>query len=487
MKRQLEGDPGLQEALVDRIMDSKIAGAISAEKDANKKRSDVREWMKGDLTSAAEIALGLARDEAEGTRLFENTLVKQLKMTYQRHNSSRGAFGVLKGAAKTSKLMGKPDQEAGEEERRELLRTMFEGKGAQGEKVITGQAPEGKPASDAPVSAALANTFYDRLSAGNIRGYSPQLMSLQSSLNVNRPPGAPRLIETGKLDHATLSYPAFGLKYDLGNLGERLRRARLAELAALGGARLSERDLQDPGLEARLLAKVPADKLKKSFAARAAANERARAALAAFEAAADKSRDPEQITKGLLLELSGRQREAARWLTAAALEEELARIESEEGFLTDDLLALIEAAPAPAAVRESYKSRGVSYSERLAKLKANARAALDALQSEAWLARIGEIDRMMGENQKLRRNISRDISNYRLVPFRIGEAVLRQARWREYLDDLLVRYAKGTSYGRAVAARRGKLARFLGIFGQIASGDLNGADVSLVNAEGGRR
>lgn len=487
MKRQLEEDPGLQEALVDRIMDSKIAGAISSEKDENKKRADVREWMKGDLTSAAEIALGLARDEAEGTHLFENTLVKQLRMTYQRHNTGRGAFGVLKSAAKTSKLMGKPDQEAGEEERRELLRSMFEGKGAQGEKVITGQAPEGKPASEAPPSAALANTFYDRLSAGNIRGYSPQLMALQSALNTRRPPGAPALIETGKLDHATLSYPAFGLRYDLGNLDERLRRARLAELANLSGTRLSERDLKDPGLEARLLAKVPADKLKKSFAARAAANERARAALAAFEAAADKSRDPNQITKGLLLELSGRQRDAARWLTAAALEEELARIESEEGFLTDDLLALIEAAPAPAAVRESYKSRGVSYSQRLAKLKANARAALDALRSDAWLTRLAEIDKMMGENQGLRRNISRDISNYRLVPFRIGEAVLRQPRWREYLDDLLVRYAKGTSYGREVAARRGKLARFLGIFGQIASGDLNGANVSLVNVEGGRR
>ncbi|MCR4295636.1 MAG: hypothetical protein NUW21_08890, partial [Elusimicrobia bacterium] len=275
MRRQLEADPGLQEALVDRILDSKIAGAISSEKDENKKRGDVREWMKGDLGSAAEIALGLARDEASGTHLFENTLVKQLRMTYQRNNTNRGAFGVLKGAAKTSKLMGRPDQEAGEEERRELLRSMFEGQGSQGEQVITGRAPEGKPASQAPPSAAFANTFYDRLSAGNIRGYSPQLMALQSSLNTRRPPGAPALIETGKLDHATLSYPAFGLKYDLGNLGERLRRARIGELAHLSGTRLNERDLKDPGLEARLLAKVPADKLKKSFAARAAANERA--------------------------------------------------------------------------------------------------------------------------------------------------------------------------------------------------------------------
>lgn len=488
MKRQLEADPGLQEALVDRILQSKIAAAISSEADENKKRADVRDWVRGDLVSAAEIALGLARDEADGTRLFENTLVKHLKQTFRRNNTDRGAFGVLKSAAKTSKLMGKPDQEAGEEERRELLRNLFEGKGSQSEKVITGQAPEGKPAgADTPASAALANSFYDRLSAGNIRGYSPQLMALQSALNTRRPPGAPRLIETGKLDHATLSYPAFGLAYDLGNLEERLRRARVAELANLAGARLTERDMKDPGLEARLLGKVPADKLGKRFAARAAANERARAALAAFEASAGKSKDPAQITRGLLVELSGRQREAARWITAAALEEELARIESEEGFLTADLLAAIDAAPAPAPVRESYKRRGKSYQDRLARLKANAQASLDALMSDAWTARVAEIDKMMAENSGLRRNISRDISDYRLVPFRVGEAVLRQPRWREILDDLLVKYAKGTSYGREVAARRGKLSRFLGIFGQIASGDLEGAHLSLVNAEGGRR
>ncbi|PIR19720.1 MAG: hypothetical protein COV48_00430 [Elusimicrobia bacterium CG11_big_fil_rev_8_21_14_0_20_64_6] len=487
MKRQLEGDPGLQEALVDRILHSQIGSSISGETDEKKKRAAVRAWVQGDLGSAAEVALGLAKDEADGTHLFENSVVKYLKQTFSRNNTNRGAFGVLKGAAKTSKLINHPDQEAGEEEKRELLRNLFEGKGSQGGKVITGQAPEGKPASETPASAALANSFYDRLSAGNIRGYSPQLMALQSALNTRRPPGAPALIETGKLDHATLSYPAHGLRYDIGNIEERLRRSRIAQLATLGGVRLSERDMQDPGLEARLLAKVPADKLPKRFAARAAANERARTALAAFERAAAKSKDPNQITKGLLVELSGRQREAARWLTVASLEEELARIESEEGFLTADLLAAIDAAPAPAAVRASYKRQGESYTARLGKLKANTIGSLDALQSDAWLSRISEIEKMMAESRNLRMNISRDISDYRLVPFRIGEAVLRQPRWREYLDDLLVKYARSTSHGRAVAGRRGKLARFLGIFGQIASGDLNGAHLSLVNTEGGRR
>ncbi|UPT74125.1 MAG: hypothetical protein M0D55_20290 [Elusimicrobiota bacterium] len=295
------------------------------------------------------------------------------------------------------------------------------------------------------------------------------------------------MIETGKLDHATLSYPAYGLRFDLGNMEERLRRARLAELADLAGVRLEERDLKDPNLESKLLAKVPAGKARRDRSRRDAALARAQAALADFERAAAKAKDPAQISKALLVELSGRQREATRWLTAASLEEELDRLSDEEGFLTADLLAAIDAVPAAAPVRENYKKRGQAYKERLERLKANAQSALSALQSDGWLSRVSDIERAMAESSGLRRNLSRDISNYRLVPFRVSEAVLKQPRWREFVDDLLVKYAKTTSYGRAVAQRRGKLGRFLSIFGLIASGDLESAARSLADAEPGRR
>lgn len=491
MRKQLESDPGLQGALAERLLRSRIGPTITTETDPAKQREAIAAWIKTDPGSAAEIAIGLSRDDAAGTHQFENGIVEHMKLTYRRNsgNVNRGAMGVLKGAAKTSKLMNLQENEkVGEEERRELLRNLFEGKGSQSGKTIEGSAPEGKPGESSPTpSAALATSFYDRLTAGNIRGYSPQLMALQSSLNMRRPPGAPALIETGKLDHATLSYPAYGLRFDLGNLEARLRRSRIQELAVLSGTRVEERDLNDPNLEAKLLAKIPAGRQPKSAAPRTAAIERARAALTAFENAAAKSKDPNQITKGLLVELSGRQREAARWVTAAALEEELSRIELEEGFLTPELLAAIDAVPAPAPARESYKRRGEQYKDRLARLKANARASLDALSADDWLKKIAEIEKMMGESSRLRGTLSRDISDYRLVPFRVGEAVLKQPRWREMLDNLLVRYASGTSYGQAVASRRGKLSRFLSIFGQIAAGDLAGAHLALVNAEGGRR
>ncbi len=489
MQNQLESDPALREALVERIMRSKVAAAITSEPDEQKRRETVREYVSTNLLTSAELAIGLARDDAAGNNKFENGITQHLKQTYRRNNEGRGAYGVLKDAAKTSKLTTLTDQTAGEEEKREQLRNLFEGKGSMSDRIITGEAPKGGPGGESPAAAspALAATFYDRLSAGNIRGYSPQLMAFQSALNRRRPPGAPALIETGKLDHATLSYPAFGLRFDLGNMEERLRRARLAELADLAGVQLSERDLKDPELESKLMAKLPAGKVRRDRSKRDAAIARAKTALADFEAAAEKAKDPSKISKALLVELSGRQREATRWLTAASLEEELDRLEGEDGFLTADLLAAIDAVPAPAATRENYKKRGEGYKARLDKLKANAQAALAALQSDGWLARVPEIERSMAESAGLRRNLSRDVSDYRLVPFRVAEAVHKQPRWREIVDDILVKYAKSTSYGRAVAVRRGKLARFLSIFGLIASGDSEAARRSLLEVEPGRR
>ncbi|MBI3289223.1 MAG: hypothetical protein HYZ74_06870, partial [Elusimicrobia bacterium] len=437
MRRQLEGDPSLQEALVERIMRSQIADAISKETDDAKKAADVREWMRGDLGSAAEIALGLNKDDADGTHRFENTLVRQMVQTYARNpNANKGAYGVLKDAAKKSKIIDKAEQDVGEEQRREMLRNLFDGNGAQGERVITGKAPDGKEVKERAPAATLASSFYDRLSAGNIRGYSPQLLAMQNALNARRPPEAPRLIETGKLDYATLAYPAYGLRYDIGNLEERLRRERVLQLASLAGVGLTASDAQDPGLEARLLAKVPADKIPQRLAARKAVLGKAKAALAAFEEAAARGKDPGGISKALLVELGARQREASRWITVAALEEELSRVETDAGFLTAELLAAIAAVPAPAPLRESYQRRGAQYQGRLALLQTNARAALGALTSDAWLARISDIEKAIAKNQSLRRNLSRDISDYRLIPYRIAESTVRQARWRALLDDL---------------------------------------------------
>ena len=103
---------------------------------------------------------------------------------------------------------------------------MFEGQGAQSGRVLTMDKDGRAGAKGEGPAPALADSYYDRLSAGNLRGYSPQLLAMQSALNQRRPPGAPALVETGKLDYLTLSYPGFGMKFDVENLERRMRRGQ---------------------------------------------------------------------------------------------------------------------------------------------------------------------------------------------------------------------------------------------------------------------
>jgi hypothetical protein len=487
MRGQLEGDPGLREALVDRILRSRLAGAISKEHDASKKREDIRQWVEADPRSAAEVALGLSRDDAKGSRDFELSVSKRLEVVYRRNNTGRGAYGVLKSAARDSKRINKAMEEASGEEQRELLKNLFEGKGGMSGQVITGEAPEGKPADEpgaAPAAAAgLAGGWYDRLSAGNLRGYSPQLLAMQSALNQRRPPNAPKLVETGKLDHATLAYPAFGLRWDAGNLEERLRRERVLALAALSRATLTARDWKDPGLEARLAAKADAARLPPRLAARAASLARAAAAIADFESAAAAAKDPSKITRRLLVELSHKQREAARWITIAALEEDLSRVDADEGFLTPELLAAVDAVPAPADMKAAYKKRAESLRDAHARVKSNAEAALAALKGDAWASSLAEVERLMAANRGLKSGLSRDIAVCRRAPFGVTEALKVQPRWRVMLEDLAMKWAPSLAFSREASSRRGRLARWVKVFAVFASGDMNAAHAAFASAE----
>ncbi len=487
MRRQLQADPQVAQALIERIMRSRLGDRFSAETDPQRRREELAAWIADDPASAAQVAIGLARDDAEGSHRYENTLLKTTRTRLSFNPGSRkGVFNKLKKASDQSRLMNKDDnKDLAEEEKQELIKSMFEGEGTQSGRVLTMEkdGTAKNPEGGVPASAALGNTYYDRLSAGNLRGYSPQLLAMQSALNLRRPPGAPALIETGKLDHLTLAYPGFGMKFDVDNLEKRLRRERLTILAQLAGRTLGARDFDDLDLEAKLLAQVGADKLKPRLARRAAAVARARAAHAAFMAKAELARDPNNISRKLLHELGLLQRDGARWIAAAALEEELSRVENEEGFMTAELRAAIEAAPVPPDAKAAYLRRGENYAKRLKALKENATEALAILETDAWEAQAAKVEKLVGENSLLRRELSRDVADYSKVPFRIAESRVVLARWRVYAEDLAIKWVPRTSFAKTASGRRGRLARYREVFLKIASGDLAQARLMLSNAE----
>jgi hypothetical protein len=475
---KLTNDPAAVNAVAERVARSRLIERLTTYPDEGARVAAARNWIKSDPDAAAHVALGLAGDDASGTTSYEDGLLAQLDTSYDANpGAERNLFGRLRRAAKSSKLLEKSEDMSGDE-KHDILRTIFEGKGGESDKVLTTNE-DGKAAGK---TATAFNGLYDRLSAGNLRGYSPQLLALQNALSARRPPGAPALVETGKLDYATLSYPAYAMNYDVGNLEKRLRAERILALAKLTGKTLSARDQENPDLETKLAALAPAGALPPRLERRAALAAKARVALAAFLEAAAKAKNPDEISRALLIDLGAKQKETARWIAAAALEEELSRVDELADFLTPELLAAVAAAPAPTEERDAYRRRGEALKANVVRVKANAEKALGLLESDAWARALAEVDRLVAENRDVKRTLARDIGDYSRVPFDVAESLLTQPRWREWLDDLAVKWAPSLPYSRAVAFRRGRLARDMNVFGLIASGDADAAHAAFAAA-----
>ncbi len=378
--QKLKDDPTLASPLAQRIARSSVAQSISPMGDP----AEIAQWVRANPDSAAVLAVGFAQDDATHSQSFENSLQAQAtgpkKHLEFNPESKRGLMGRLNKASQDSKLMRK-DEQMSDEEQREILKTMFEGTGSQSNKIIT-QEEKGGPPDQNKSATGVPSNYFDRLSRGNLRGYSPQLQALQSALNGRRAPGAPKLIETGRLDYETLSYPGYGMRYDVANLDAQLRAERAWAIAqALGIQVRSREQLSDPSFQADLDRRAAAKgvKLSPGFERRRAAVERAAAALKDFDAAALPAKDPLKISRSLILGLGARQKEAARWITAASLEEELDRLEAEQGFLSPELVEMIRRCPVGEGDKAAYGRRGEDYQAALHKMKANDEAALAKL------------------------------------------------------------------------------------------------------------
>ncbi|MEK7857737.1 MAG: hypothetical protein AAB320_01230 [Elusimicrobiota bacterium] len=485
LQAAIQRDPRVADSLAARIQRSKLAAKITGAQDPGMQLEDIRKWISQDPASAAQLAVGLSQDDAEGSHRFESAMDRKVKSHLEMNPDSRkGIYGRLKKSGVDSKLIKKESgEEMSEEEKRELIKDMFEGKGGMTSQVVN-QAEDGKaPDPNASVAGGrgLPPNYFDRLGQGNLRGYSPQLLAIQSWLNGHGAPGAPRLIETGKLDYATLSYPAHAMRFDVNNLEKRLRLQQNYELARQLGLDLRPDQLLDPKVEADLKAKAGAAKLNARFARRRAALAKAQAALSDFNAAALLAQDPAQISRALLQSLGGKQKEAARWITVASLEEELQRLEEQEGFLSAELRALIDACPAAEAVKAAYKRRGEGYQKNLQKIKDNDEAAIKALESDGWLAAIAGVEDLLAGNSALRKDLFRNIKDFVNTPYRLRSLYEAQARWREYLDNAAKRYFSSTAYAKALLRRDAQRALLKDVFSKIASGDLDAAHTILAS------
>ncbi|MFA6002797.1 MAG: hypothetical protein WC881_01880 [Elusimicrobiota bacterium] len=485
MQETLARDPEVADSLAARVLRSPLGGRISSAADPDQRLSDIRKWITDSPESAAQVAVGLARDDAQGSRQFEDALLRNTSRSFQVNpeHVGKSTYGRLKKSSLDSKLM-RADEEMSAEERQEILKGMFEGQGNMSNRIIT-QSEDGKAAAPGAASAAgFSGSYYDRLSRFNLHGYSPRLLAIQNALNQRRAPGAPKLLETGKLDYATLIYPVHGMRYDLRNLEDRMRLQQNRELARRAGrdGRYSPAQLLEPEVEASLQNQAASAPLDPAFGRRRQALERAAAAIRDFTAAADPAQDAQRLSRDLLLSLGAKQKEASRWLTVAALEEELQRLDGEAGFLSPDLLALIDSCPVPEDERSAYKRRGEGYRQALLKIKSNAEAALRRLTSADWQNTVSEVEASLAENTSLRRNLSRNIQDFISVPYRLRSLQTPRPRWKVLLESACGRYLPGTGWGRRWRQELTQQAELRDVFAKIAAGDLEAAHAILAAA-----
>ena len=485
----LRSDPAAQDALARRLMSSSLAGSLSGDaRTPEEAVATLAQWVRTHPDDASHLAVGFASDDRAGTREFEESLhervVRSLSLNPDRFG---GILGVLSMAGKQSKLIQKLDKKMDEEEQRELIKHLFEGRGSEQGRVLK-QPDDGsgrKQGSSSPSTPGVAASgVFDRLSELNPSGYSPGVLALQSALNAQRPAGAPKVPETGRLDYATLAAPSFSLGADLSRQESALRAQRAwAAAQALGRTRdFKPEQYADPEVQARLAAAATGLKLPPRAQARVEALGRARGALADFEREAQTMRDPARITRGGLKRLAARQREAARWLLLADLEGDLARVEAESGFWTPELERLVATAPAPEAQRRAFLARARAAQEKFQRIRACDEAARQALLSPDYSERWAWINRQVAEANGQRPNLSRDVGLLVGVPPALAAARPAQPAWRARLEGWVVRLAGWSAWGRQIQARERRRAAWAEAFARVASGDFTAAQRSAMDA-----
>lgn len=477
MRNRIETDPEAAEALAARIWHSSLRETLSESEDDRTSYGDIVKWVNENPKDASSLAVGFAKDDARGSNEFEKSLSARIKRFFELNpDRGKGLLGVLGRAADESKLISAM-KDADDEDRREMIKKFFEGRGAgkgklgmDGSDGGSGKRGEEQPDDPTRTAAFAGDGLYDRLSAANPTGFSPQVMAFQSEMNRRRAPGAPRLIETGQLDYPTLRYPYFGLSHDAKLLSRNYASQRAwAQARGLGkDGQLSTEQYHKPEVRAALDKEAGGKDPDPSFKTRREMLARLDALLAGFEREAAKTRKRSSITPGRIRRLSSIRRDAARWIAAASLEEKLYRLRTYRGFLTPPLSESIKTAPADARTRALYIERGRRLAKTLEATIRDGEKAVLLLTSPSGTG-LAEAVKLISRVQGPARRLPREIDRYREAPGRLHKARRSVTGIRAWIDGWVVRLLPSSGYARRVKRELKDEEEALKLFTRVAS------------------
>lgn len=476
MKDRLAEEPETAEIVARRILKSSLGSQFTQSADPERALEDLKDWVAKNPESAAYLAIGFAKDDAAGNKSFENSLYKDMQNFLELNpDSSKGMYGRLKRASQFSRSL-EHTKNLDNEDRQAVINALFEGVDSQRTGKLSrtdnagrwdrqrGIGPGGSAGPGGTVDASAS--LYDRLGARNLTGYSPEVMTLQSELNRRKAPGAPALVETGKLDYPTLRHPFFGLRYDIDRLEAAYRAQRVWSLAKALGREVPKDKLDDPALLRELEAAAGSPAPDAASARRLAALEHARAALAAFDREAAKTKTDAGITRARLGALASLRQNAARWIAIASLEEMLQRLSSQRGFLTQPLRAAVAQVPVSETERAEFLNAGVELERELESALEDGARAASLLEGDAagWV----EAQRLINAVRAASKRLPEEIQRYRDAPLMAAEGTAAGSGWRASLDDFLVRWLPNLAYSRGLKEKRARAKQRLDAFRRIA-------------------
>ncbi len=457
---------GLIRRISDRLAEEESARSSLAQRIARSSLSDgapadlgdISRWIEKNPEEAARLAAGFEQDDRRGDMAFERSLrVRVRRYLALNPDRDKGMLGVLKAAGSESKAILRLDKTLDEEEQRELVKRLFEGQGAESDGKL-----QRSPAADATAHGAIASDtgFYDRLSHANLAGFSPEVLTLQSWLNRQRPPGAPALKETGRLDRDTLLFPYYGLSHDLSRLRKYIADNKQASPGAAGA----------PGHLAAAEAPEGAASAPEAWLARA------EAALKALRTEAENAKNPQRITLKTLQSLGAQQKEAARWISAASLKADQKRLAGLTNFWTAELDSLVRTAPAAPAVRDGYLSQVARLQGRLAKVAACDRDVLAMLTSADFQTGWSTAQRRLKDCAPQRRGLEKQITLVCEIPPALHAAWSVVPRWRAYLERLALWLLPRSTFSQKIALRKRRGVLLRDAFDAVASADFTRAE-----------
>lgn len=464
----LRGDPEAAGRVAERILRSRLAEDLAKSQAPERGLAQIQEWVKKNPHDAASLALGFARDDAQGAHDFEDSLFEGVNRLFEVNpDFNRGIFGRLKLAGAESQAAMR-DANLDDDERTELLRKFFEGGSAASGKI--GSPPVGGR-SQGPGAASAGGGAYDRLSVSNVSGYSPQVQALQSEMNRSLIPGAPRLVETGRLDYATLRHPFYALDYDMRRLefSLRLQRAQ-AQARSLGlEGRFGAESFAERAVQEALDKAAGGKDFLVNAARRRRALEAASKARELFSGQAEKAKDPSAVTTALVKELSGLRREAARHIAAAAALEELDLLEAGGPVLSDRLRKTIAKAPVEESLRARYLLRAAALEGAREETLRRLREGVESLGSSVGQERLDEAGRDLARARNEARGLLRGIEEYSRVPERLSALGPPPSGLKARLKAQLARLLPGSRFARELRQREEERRSLQDAFRRIAA------------------